>query len=45
LNAFAERFVESAKFERLDRIVPLGEGTSGLPYEHSSSILVRSGRT
>src|SRR3979409_1900011 len=26
LNAFAERFVESAKSECLERIVPLGEG-------------------
>jgi transposase InsO family protein len=45
LNAFAERFVESAKSECLERIVPLGEGTSGLPSKRLCIIITRNGRT
>ena len=45
LNAFAERFVGSAKSECLERIVPLGERHLRRPYERLSGMIMRSGRT
>jgi putative transposase len=42
LNAFAERFVESAKSECADRIVPLGEGHLRAAVR---AFIIRSGRT
>jgi hypothetical protein len=41
-NAFAERFVASAKSECLERIVPSAKGTSGLRSERLSSTIMRS---
>ena len=45
LNAFAERFVRSAKSECLARIVPLGEGHLRAAVESLFSIIMRSART
>ena len=45
LNAFAERFVESAKSECLDRLVLLGEGHLQRPSGDLSSVITKNGRT
>ena len=44
VNAYAERFVLSAKSECLERIVPLGEKHLRLSFESSWTITMGNGR-
>ena len=44
-NADAERFVRSIKEDCLDRIVPIGEGTSGARWRSTSSTITENGIT
>jgi hypothetical protein len=44
-NAHAERFVRSIKDECLDRIIPMGNITSGAPWRSMLSTTIASGIT